>query len=100
MKLYVGNLSFYTIPETLTQLFEEFGTVHDCYLPEDPASGGSRGFGFVTMDKDDGLQAIQELDGCEIDGRIIRVNEAQPKRSSGGGSNLNDDAGDGFADDE
>jgi len=81
LKLYIGNLSFYTVVETLSELFQEFGTVHDCYLPEDPATGGSRGFGFVTMEKDDALRAIEELDGCEIDGRIIRVNEAQPKRS-------------------
>jgi nucleolin len=87
-KLYVGNLSFYTVVETLTELFEEFGTVIDCYLPEDPATGGSRGFGFVTMDKDSAFGAIDELDGCELDGRIIRVNEAQPK---GRGSFNNND---------
>lgn len=81
LKLYIGNLSFYTVAETLSDLFSEFGVVHDCYLPEDPSSGGSRGFGFVTMDKEDAQRAIEELDGCEIDGRIIRVNEAQPKRA-------------------
>lgn len=78
-KLYIGNLSFYTVADTLTALFEEFGPVRDCYLPEDPSTGGTRGFGFVTMDKEDARRAIEELDGCEIDGRIIRVNEAQPK---------------------
>lgn len=78
--MYIGNLSFYTVAETLAELFEEFGTVHDCYLPEDSSTGGSRGFGFVTMDKNDALNAVDELDGCELDGRIIRVNEAQPKR--------------------
>lgn len=85
MKLYVGNLSFYTIPETLVEAFSEFGTVHDCYLPEDPSTGSKRGFAFVTMDKKDALRAVSELDGCEIDGRIIRVNEAQPKRAAEGG---------------
>jgi RNA recognition motif-containing protein len=81
-KLYVGNLSFYTVVETLAELFEEFGPVADCYLPEDPATGGSRGFGFVSMEKDAAMNAINELDGCELDGRIIRVNEAQPKTRS------------------
>lgn len=80
-KMYVGNLSFYTVADTLVELFGEFGDVVDCYLPEDPANGGSRGFGFVTMAPEDAKQAIEELDGCEIDGRIIRVNEAQPKKA-------------------
>jgi RNA recognition motif-containing protein len=80
-KLYIGNLSFYTIEDTLQELFEEFGVVYDCYLPQDLSSGSgqTRGFGFVTMDPEAAKQAIAELDGCEIDGRIIRVNEAQPK---------------------
>ena len=78
-KIYVGNFSFYTLADTLEELFEEFGTVHDCYMPEDPVTGSSRGFGFVTMDKDAAMRAIDELDGCELDGRIIRVNEAQPR---------------------
>ena len=76
-KLYVGNLSFYTEVDTLVDVFSEFGTVHDCYLPEDRSTGGSRGFGFVTMDKDAAMDAIQQLNGCEVDGRSIRVNEAQ-----------------------
>lgn len=80
-KLFVGNLSFYTIEETLIQLFEEFGEVYDCYLPKDQARGGnlSRGFGFVTMSPDAAQNAIRELDGCEIDGRNIQVNEAMAK---------------------
>jgi RNA recognition motif-containing protein len=80
-KMYIGNLSFYTVPETLQELFEEFGTVIDCYMPEDPETGSARGFGFVTMDKEAAQRAIEEIDGCELDGRIIRVNEAQPKGS-------------------
>jgi RNA recognition motif-containing protein len=80
VKLYVGNLSFYTVPETLEEVFSEFGTVFDCYLPEDPDTGGTRGFGFVTMSKESAMRAVEELDGCEVDGRQIRVNEAQPKR--------------------
>lgn len=78
-KMYVGNLSYYTVAETLEDLFGEFGAVYDCYLPEDPATGGSRGFGFITMATQDAEQAIKELDQCEVDGRVIRVNEAQSK---------------------
>ena len=80
-KLFVGNLSFYTIEETLVELFEEFGEVVDCYLPKDMDRGGntSRGFGFVTMSRDSAMTAMQELDGCEIDGRNIQINEAQAK---------------------
>lgn len=67
------------MPDTLRELFEEFGEVHDCYMPEDPETGGSRGFGFVTLDKEVSEAAIDATNGCELDGRIIRVNEAQPK---------------------
>lgn len=91
-KLYIGNLSFYTVGETLKEIFEEFGQVYDCYLPEDPTTGGTRGFGFITMARDDALNAISELDGCEVDGRVIRVNEAKPKGRSGSISIANDDA--------
>lgn len=79
-KLYVGNLSFYTTRETLQGVFEEFGEVYDCYLPTDPSTDQPRGFGFITMEQADGEVAIQELDGLELDGRFIRVNEAQGKR--------------------
>ncbi len=79
VKLYVGNLSFYTVRETLQEIFEEFGTVIDCYMPEDPETGGTRGFGFVTMPKEAANRAVAEIDGCEVDGRAIRVNVAQPK---------------------
>lgn len=106
-KLYVGNLSFYTVTETLVEMFEEFGTVRDCYLPEDREKGGTRGFGFVTMDSDAALQAIDELDGVELDGRIIRVNEAQPKGSrpqfrddDPDDGDFGDDGGDFYDDDD
>lgn len=79
VKLYIGNLSFYTVRDTLQEIFEEFGTVIDCYMPEDPETGGTRGFGFVTMSKEAADRAVAEIDGCEVDGRMIRVNIAQPK---------------------
>lgn len=78
-KLFVGNLSFYTVPETLEDLFGEFGEVFDCYLPQDPVNGNSRGFGFVTMAKQDAMRAMEELNECEVDGRTIQVNEARKK---------------------
>jgi len=84
-KLYIGNLSFYTTEETLLDVFSEFGKVHDAYIPQDNDRGGSRGFGFVTMDSDAALNAIDGLDGCEIDDRIIAVNEAQMKRKNSAG---------------
>ncbi len=78
--MYVGNLAFFTNEETLTEVFEEFGEVYDCYIPQDPERGGSRGFGFITMEQDAANEAIDALDGCELEGRIIAVNEAQIKR--------------------
>lgn len=90
-KLYVGNLSFYTTAGTLREVFEEFGTVYDCYMPVDNETGGSRGFGFVTLDEDAAQAAITGVDGCELDGRELRVNEAQPKGAS---FNRQDDEGD------
>lgn len=78
-KLYVGNLSFYTTLDSVQALFEEYGKVFDCYMPTDRETGASRGFAFVTMDPDSAVAAMDETDGYELDGRIIRVNEAQPK---------------------
>lgn len=81
--MYVGNLSFYTTQDTLREVFEEFGTVYDCFMPEDPATGNAKGFGFITMDSEAADEAIREMDGtCELDGRLIRLNEAKPKSRS------------------
>jgi len=79
VKLYIGNMSFDTEEETLRSLFEEFGPIVDLYLPLDRFSGRPRGFAFVTMSPDDAANAIDGTDGLELDGRILRVNEAQPK---------------------
>lgn len=94
-KLYVGNLSFYTELDTVQSLFEEYGQVFDCYMPIDRETGSSRGFAFVTMGPDDASSAMGDIDGYELDGRIIRVNEAQPK-----GAEPVDDYEDGSADGE
>jgi len=83
-KIYVGNLPFDTTTDSLSTIFYNYGTVLDCYLPTDMDSGNSRGFGFVTMLKEEAQRAIEELDGIEFDGRELRINEAQPKQRPGG----------------
>ena len=100
-KMYVGNLSFYTEIDTIMDMFEEFGEVIDAYMPEDRETGGSRGFAFVTMSAEDAKKAIDKIDGCELDGRIVRVNEAQPKgrrQMRDEGENLSDEAFEGSTD--
>ena len=87
-KLYVGNLSFNTSNEDLQELFGQSGTVESVTVVEDRETGRSRGFGFVEMSsKEEGEAAIQSLNGKEIDGRALNVNEARPRedRNSGGG---------------
>lgn len=98
VKLYVGNLSWGTEEEPLRELFEEYGKVIDCYIPTDRETGQHRGFAFVTMDPDEALRAADETDGYELDGRILRVNEAQPKGSGRSYNNYNDgyDGGDAY----
>ena len=87
-KLYVGNLSFKTTGEDLQELFGQAGTVESASVVTDRDSGFSRGFGFVEMaSKEEAETAIQQLNGKEIDGRSLTVNEARPReeRSGGGG---------------
>jgi len=79
-KIYVGNLPFETDADELTELFQDFGTVIDCYMPEDRMTGRGRGFGFISMPTEDAEGAIEELDGFEFGGRMLRVNEAIPIR--------------------
>jgi RNA recognition motif-containing protein len=86
MKLYVGNLSFNTSAQDLTELFGSVGTVESANVIEDRETGRSRGFGFVEMSsKEEGQNAIEQLNGKEIDGRELKVNEAKPQESRGGG---------------
>jgi len=85
MNIYVGNLDYKTTDDDLRELFEEFGAVDSANVIKDRESGRSKGFGFVEMgNEDEALEAIDELDGAEIDGRTIKVNKARPKGSSGG----------------
>jgi cold-inducible RNA-binding protein len=90
MKLYVGNLSFETTENDLQDLFEQHGTVNEVHLMMDRFTAKSRGFAFVTMN--DGAQAkaaINALNGRELNGRALTVNEARPReqrpRPYGGG---------------
>src|SRR4029078_2570482 len=86
MKLYVGNLSFNTTNQDLNELFGTVGTVQSSNIIEDRETGRSRGFGFVEMSSQaEGEQAIAALDGKEIYGRNLKVNEAKPRDNNGGG---------------
>ncbi len=108
MRIYVGNLPFRTNTEELRDLFAEHGEVQDCVIPVDRDSGRSRGFGFVDMDDEEARNAITALDGYDMDGRQLRVNEARPRgggggggggyRGGGGGGGYRDDRGGGYRD--
>ncbi len=87
MKLYVGNLSFDTTENDLQDLFEQHGTVNEVALITDRMTGRSRGFGFVTMEgATEGQAAITALDGHQLEGRLLMVNEARPREERSGGS--------------
>lgn len=88
MKMYIGNLSFDTTKQDLETLFSEYGAVTDVHLPTDRESGRPRGFAFVTMDSKEAMnKAIAGVDGTDVGGRSLKVNEAQAReeRSGGGG---------------
>ena len=87
-KLYVGNLSFNTTTQDLEEMFGASGTVESTNIIEDRETGRSRGFGFVEMSsKEEAQNAISALNGKEIDGRALTVNEAKPREENGGGGN-------------
>jgi len=88
MKLYVGNLSFETTENDLQDLFEQHGQVSEVTLMMDRMTGKSRGFAFVTMnDKAQADAAMAALNGKDLNGRALNVNEARPRedRKGGGG---------------
>jgi RNA recognition motif-containing protein len=83
MTIYVGNLSFQMKDDDLKNTFAEFGNVTSAKVISDKYSGRSKGFGFVEMDNDDaGKAAIEALNGKEVQGRPLRVNEARPKEDN------------------
>ena len=86
-KLYVGNLSYGTSDSDLQRMFEEFGTVQSAQVIMDRESRRSKGFGFVEMGSDQEAQAaINALNGKDLDGRALTVNEARPREDRGGRS--------------
>ena len=85
-KLYVGNLSYNVGDSELQELFSTFGTVSSAKVITDRDTGRSKGFGFVEMgSSEEANAAISALNGKEIDGRALTVNEAKPKTDHGGG---------------
>jgi RNA recognition motif-containing protein len=85
-KLYVGNLGYGVTDSDLTKMFEAHGSVQSAQIIMDRDTGRSKGFGFVEMGSDAEAQAaIQALNGHEVDGRRLTVNEAKPREDRGGG---------------
>jgi RNA recognition motif-containing protein len=88
MNIYVGNLSYGMTDNALEALFTQFGSVSESKIIFDRETGRSKGFGFVEMsNSSEGEEAIRQLNGKEIDGRSLRVNEARPNPGGGGGGN-------------
>jgi len=86
MRIYVGNLSYSVTQEDLELLFQEYGAVEEVHMPHDRQSGRPRGFAFVTMpDANEAQAAIDALNGTDLQGRSLNVNEARPRNEGGGG---------------
>ena len=85
-RLYVGNLSFNASSDSVRAAFSAFGEVTDVHVVSDRETGQSRGFGFVTMGSaQEAAKAIAEMNGALLDGRALKVNEAEERQSGGGG---------------
>jgi RNA recognition motif-containing protein len=85
-KLYVGNLAYNTTKESLEQAFAQFGTVTEAIVVTDRDTGSSRGFGFVTMSSAEEAAAAREgMDGADLEGRRLKVDEAKERTDRGGG---------------
>jgi RNA recognition motif-containing protein len=85
VKLFVGNLPWSIGDVELERLFSTYGEVQSARVITDRDTGRSRGFGFVELDTDDVTAAINAVNGREVDGRPLRVNEAEDKNRGGGG---------------
>ncbi len=84
--IFVGNLSFGATEDTVRSLFEQYGTVERVSIVTDRDTGRAKGFGFVEMTGDaEAERAISSLNGQELDGRNLTINEARPKEDRGGG---------------
>ena len=84
--IFVGNLSFGATEDTVRTLFEQYGTVERVSIVTDRDTGRAKGFGFVEMTGDaEAERAISSLNGQELDGRNLTINEARPKEDRGGG---------------
>jgi cold-inducible RNA-binding protein len=84
-KLYVGNLSFKTTEADLRTAFGQFGSVTDVYVASDRMTGQPRGFAFVTLSTDaESKAAIEKMNGADLDGRALKVNEAKPREEMSG----------------
>jgi RNA recognition motif-containing protein len=93
-KLFVGGLSWDTTDDGLRQAFQPHGEITEAIVIKDRETGRSRGFGFVTFSEDENAKsAISKMDGTSLDGKTIKVNEAQEKGPRGGGR-----SGGGFGD--
>ena len=87
MNLYVGNLSYRLTEDELRQAFEEFGQVSSCTIIKDKVTGESKGFGFLEMpERSEAEAAINGLNGRDLKGRRLNVNEARPREGGGGGA--------------
>jgi cold-inducible RNA-binding protein len=97
MKIYVGNLSYATTEDGLRAKFQEHGTVDEVTIVVDRFTGRSRGFAFVSMPNSaEANAAIAAINGQEIDGRAVSVNEARSKKPEGGGRSGESGGGGGF----
>jgi RNA recognition motif-containing protein len=85
-KLYVGNLPFSATDASVRELFSKHGTVEKVALITDRDTGRPRGFGFVEMSNADASRAMQALNGADLDGRALKVNEAQDRPRPAGGN--------------
>ena len=91
-KIYVGNLSFGATEQQVRDLFSEYGKIESLAMINDRDTGRFRGFAFVEMEDAAAKAAIEALNGLEVDGRVLNINEARPKEdrySGGGGYNNN-----------
>ena len=79
--LYIGNLAYTAVEEDLEQAFETFGLIEDIKLMRDRETGRSRGFAFITFEKQSEAEAAMVMNGKEVAGRVLRVNEARQRKS-------------------